>query len=526
MSNNKKDILEYLQCMVSTETPTPPRIVNDMLDLIPKSIWEDDSATVLCPACKDGIFLREAALRMLRAKYEHMNPTEFRLKQELILKHILQHRLFGIAVSYRGYRVTKRTLYTCNDKFEDIDNIFFDESLGRYVKDKDGAEIEKQCFHFIENQKEVAQFFESKGVKDMYFDVIIGNPPYQLMYGTPGKNAFKSKPIYQDFITQAIALNPGYISMIVPDKWTFGTKELESFKQEFINDVRIEEYFDFINSDKIFPNVTIVGTCYFLWNKNKTDKNVKIHTYEDLDTKLEDSCRPLNNGSGTFSRLALGDDILKKCRTPHSMSERVTGWAVFGVSGSLIKDKDKEENKFFHKEDKANTIPIYSLNHEKDGTRFRWYFVDKKAPFLRLDNLEKWKLIFPKTMAASIYRRTDIVAPDKIFTDTWLNVFCDSEQECKNLDTYFKTDLFRYLLNLRCANQNVYRQVYELVPDLSDVKNPRTGKVGWKSDWTDADLKQLFDLTEEEMKYIKEQVSAADNGKDSVETPLETEEDE
>ena len=212
----KKDILEYLQCMVNTETPTPPKIVNDMLDLIPESVWLDDNAKILCPACKDGIFLREASLRILRKKYETMGPTEFRKHQNDITDHILRNRMFGIAISYRGYRVTKRSLYTCSDKYSNIDNIFFDESLGRYVKDKDGKEVEKQCFHFIENIDEVSKFFEGKGVKDMQFDVIIGNPPYQINDGGAGASA---TPIYNNFGDQAKKLNPQYLSMIIPSRW-------------------------------------------------------------------------------------------------------------------------------------------------------------------------------------------------------------------------------------------------------------------------------------------------------------------
>lgn len=147
--NQKKDILEYLQCMVNTETPTPLKIVNKMLDLIPSDVWLDDNAKILCPACKDGIFLREAVIRVLRAKHAKLGGYEFSIRQNEILNHILRNRIFGIAISYRGYRVTKRTLYTCRKDFADIDNIFFDESLGEYVKDKSGATVEKQAFHFI-----------------------------------------------------------------------------------------------------------------------------------------------------------------------------------------------------------------------------------------------------------------------------------------------------------------------------------------------------------------------------------------
>lgn len=112
--NKKRDILEYLQCMVNTETPTPIDVVNKMLDLIPVEVYNNDNSTFLCPCCKDGIFLREIAIRILKHKYNKLGEKEFLKNQNSILQHILEKQLFGIAISYRGYEITKRTLYTNN----------------------------------------------------------------------------------------------------------------------------------------------------------------------------------------------------------------------------------------------------------------------------------------------------------------------------------------------------------------------------------------------------------------------------
>lgn len=770
-NNKKRDILEYLQCMVNTETPTPIDVVNKMLDLIPVEVYNNDNSTFLCPCCKDGIFLREIAIRILKHKYNKLGEKEFLKNQNSILQHILEKQLFGIAISYRGYEVTKRTLYTNNlinlynvnniekqkeiteiktekktevknennikkidnkiqnttkDKYsvfseffkhhftdyinkareerekerkkqeqiekekyirkiivkrntdniffsierhnnneeaflakrqnderikpgsvpkiekegkinikqskediikdlnEEIDfylygykktiketenittnntnsntyynwyennykeieehsknidrvkkccydfsearwfvnaihnsyfkhkinikdkkqeyininNIYFNEALGKLVQDKDGNETEIQALHFIKNLEEISQFFESKGVKDMQFDVVIGNPPYQHNYGTPGKNAAKSFPIFHDFIEEAIKLKPKYFSFIVPDKWAFGTKELNKFKNDFLNDYRISKFYDIIDGASIFPTVNTGGICYFLWDKNKKNKEVNIYTYKDVDNLKEHTYRQMNNGSNCFSRFEKGDIIIKKCASKNTMTDIVTPRAVFGVSGSLTKDVDKEENKYFYigKDienkviDKQNTIPILSLNNHKDDpisfidkqntlipnnekNRFRWYYVDKNAPFLKLNNLNKWKFVFPKSGAESIYRRTLILKPNEIFTDTWLNVFVDTEQQARNVESYFKTYLFRYLLICKTSTQNVYADAYLLVPNLSNIKNPRTNKIGWESDWSNEDLQKLFNFTDDEMEYIKEQAIQADNGK-------------
>jgi len=58
------DVLSCLANLSSDEVFTPPHLANQMLDMLPKTLWRDKSASFLDPGCKSGVFLREIASRL------------------------------------------------------------------------------------------------------------------------------------------------------------------------------------------------------------------------------------------------------------------------------------------------------------------------------------------------------------------------------------------------------------------------------------------------------------------------------
>ncbi len=485
-----------------------------MLDLIPESVWLDDNAKILCPACKDGIFLREATLRILRKKYETMGPTEFRKRQNEITDHILRNRMFGIAISYRGYRVTKRSLYTCSDKYSDIDNIFFDESLGRYVKDKDGKEVEKQCFHFIENIDEVSKFFEGKGVKDMQFDVIIGNPPYQLNVGNDGGNKSKAKAIYHLFVEQALKLQPNYVSMIIQSRWMTRSAEgvSEAWTNNMLNCNHIKELHDFLDANICFPGVDIKGgVCYFIWDKEYNGK-CSYFLHEDLNSIPNCNADFLNaKGVGIVIRDPNALKIISKIENKEG---EYTKQESLNFSG-LVSPKDFFTNKqqltsswnaYAQKQTEHNNIKYYlnRVMHKKD---FGW---------INEEQIPKNKTSIPLhkvyiTSAAGSGTDAQVLGkpfygePNSVCSQTYLVIGYNPEKhkftkaQCENIISYIKTRFFRYLVSIKKKTQNGPRGVYQFVP-MQD----------FNEEWTDEKLYKKYNLTTDEIAFIESMVKPMD----------------
>jgi site-specific DNA-methyltransferase (adenine-specific) len=497
----KKDILEYLQCMVNTETPTPPKIVNDMLDLIPESVWLDDNAKILCPACKDGIFLREASLRILRKKYEIMGPTEFRKHQDDITDHILRNRMFGIAISYRGYRVTKRSLYTCSDKYSNIDNIFFDESLGRYVKDKDGKEVEKQCFHFIENIDEVSKFFEGKGVKDMQFDVIIGNPPYQESDGGAGASA---KPVYNEFVEQAKKLAPDYLSMIIPSRWFSGGKGLDEFRDKMLRDTKLKQLVDYPASAECFPGVEIKGgVCYFLWDKNYNG-DCEITTCKGIEKSI--STRPLLSKNNIFIRYNEAVPILQKIIEfdEQSFSNIVSARKPFGLTTDF---------KAYHKNRNADDVLIYA---NKD----QGYVACNQIP-QNFDIVKKYKIYISRAYGAGedfphqILNTPIFGDKNTCCTETYLLIGpFETKIETLNAIQYIRTRFFRFLVLMIKNTQDATKRVYQFVP----MQN-------FNEEWTDEKLYKKYNINADEIAFIESMIRPMDINADenTIDTDIDDE---
>lgn len=476
------DILECIANLSSDEVFTPPALANNILDLLPEEVWSNPDLTFLDPTCKTGIFLRECAKRLMCGLEEKIPDEDERRK------HIFTKMLFGMAITDITALMSRRTLYYSKSGTSENSVVQFSSAEGNIssVPGKHTFSGSKciycgstELFDRGDDKESHAYPFIHNFTPSMKFDVIIGNPPYQLNDG--GGTGSSAMPIYHKFIETAMAMEPKYLSMIIPSRWFAGGKGLDDFRAKMLSDTRLKVLVDHPNAEDCFPGVEIKGgVCYFLWDK-KYDGECEVISMLGGE-EVSRAKRRLDDYE-VFVRFNESIAIINKVREKNeaTLDKKVSSRKPFGFLADFSEFKKKEFK---------DSVKIYA---RKD---IGW--VSKNKIVINKDWIERYKVIISKAYGAGsgyphqITGKPILADKNSCCTETYLvmNLF-KNKDHARNFERYIKTRFFRFLVSVKKNTQNMSKSIFSFVPDLDMTQ-----------EWTDEKLYKRYGITEKEQEFI------------------------
>jgi len=489
--NYNPDVLSCLANLSNDEVFTPPQLANQILDMLPQELFRSPDTKFLDPCTKSGVFLREIAKRLIIGLADKIPNLQQRID------HIMHHQLYGIAITRLTALMSRRSLYCSKDAsgkyslshFDDADgNIHFDEILHTWQNGKciycgasqevydRGEDLETHAYEFIHTNN------LNELYNNMFFDVIIGNPPYQL---SDGGNAASAIPLYHLFVEQAKKLQPRYLSMIIPARWYSGGRGLDDFRTSMLNDTRIKYLTDYADSSECFPGVNIAGgVCYFLWAKEYSG-DCYVRNIIKGDEIILKRCL---SEFPVFVRSNVSINLIRKILTKAfiSLSQKVYPSNPFGfrtyVRGEHLKFKGST---------KLITSEGYGYVKRSDITKSQ-------------DAIDTYNVIMTRAMSGGNKPGSDgkyqivpstmrVMEPNEICAETYICIGnYQTKNEAQNLRAYLTTMFARFLMLQAMSSIMINKDAFQFVP-LQDFSKP----------WTDEELYKKYGLTDEEIAFIE-----------------------
>jgi site-specific DNA-methyltransferase (adenine-specific) len=495
------DVLETLAQLPNDEVYTHPKVVTAMLDSLPSDVWSKHDWKWLDPATKSGAFLREIYRRLMTGLYSWEPDAKTRRE------HILRNMIYGSSITEITGEVARRTLYQTRDatgqsvRDESLRDLIVDfqsrEGNVRFVSAEHkfgGSGQNRRCTicrapeALVRLQREnfayafIHGMYPPEEISEMKFDVIVGNPPYQI--GTEGHGATAST-IYNFFVERAIALDPRYVVMITPSRWFAGGKGLDEFRSRMIADRHLKTIVDNPKLFDVFPGVEIKGgVSWFVWDREH-DGDCEFST-RIKGVVTSTAIRDLRAGDGIVLRDNEAAKIVDKVRAVGlpSIESMVSVTKPFGLTmrsnykGSVSEPFD-------------GAVPLIYGN---------------KIGYSRLDQIQRnhewinrWKVLLPRAGDGHGRDQSYVIgepialAPGSACTQTYFIAgMFETREETENYAKYLSSKFARFLILQRKITQDVTQERFRFVP-----------LVDFNREWTDADLYERFGLSDDEMYYVE-----------------------
>jgi site-specific DNA-methyltransferase (adenine-specific) len=508
LKGRNPDVLTCIANLSNDEVFTPPELASRMLTMLEvawaeahadASIWANPEVTFLDPFTKSGVFLREIVSRLTVGLAIEIPNLAQRVD------HILTKQVFGIGITRLTSLLARRSIYCSKfangphsvaKSFTTEDgNVWYKRTEHSWVNGRcrfcnateseyaRGNDLETHAYAFIHADDVKARIAELFG-GDMQFDVIIGNPPYQL--GSDGGT--RDVPIYQHFVEQAKKLQPRYLAMVIPSRWMASGLGLGEFRQAMLGDRRIRELVDYPAANDVFPGVEVkAGVCYFLWDFAH-DGACRVTTVRGREV-----VGPVSRNLGEY-------DVLVRDGRAVSILHKVLDRAEPSINSILARDKEfgwTSNFDGFHATKSRGDVPLYYIRKMKRDVGY----ISRGEVTKSANLIDTWKVLVPKAFNGGdgvphqILGKPLIAPSPSVCTQSFLFFYVGSDREAKSLHSYYATKFFRFLVSLRKITQDATHSAYTWVPLQK-----------WNRAWTDDALYAKYGITAKEQAFIDSQV--------------------
>ena len=529
LANHNPDVLTCIANLSNDEVFTPPEFANRMLDTLEQawaesnggaSIWADSTVTFLDPFTKSGVFLREITGRLTQGLADEIPDLQDRVD------HILTKQVFGIGITTLTSLLARRSLYCSKDatgphsiakSFDrDWGNVWFERTEHAWVGGREGdlldsagvpvivgrrckfcgsqetrfardESFETHAYAFIHTDDVAGLVGELFGA-EVHFDVVIGNPPYQ-MTGAAGGSSDAS--IYHLFVEQAQRLSPRFLSMVTPSRWLAGGRGMEEFRSAMLGSGNLRKLVDYPMSAEVFPGVELKGgVSYFLWDASHTGSCEVVTIRSEVEQVSERDLAEFD----VFIRDPRAVEILKK----------ISAVGEPPITGILSRDTPFGLASNFNEFEKSSDdglVALFYINRMKRNVGY----VPRSTIVKNVQYVDSWKVLVPEAYNGGdstphqIVGKPAIAPPPSVCTQSYLFLHCASRSEAESIQSYYSTKFFRFLVSLRKITQHAIHSTYSWVPMQS-----------WDRMWNDEDLFAKYAFSESDREFVEEQIKPMD----------------
>lgn len=451
---------------------------------------------------KTGLYPLYVAYSFYKQRMDGMSDDDWTPEEcQYFWNEVIRDNVYVICKTPMAKSITRRTL--CG--YSDVKcNAHYFDDLVNMLKNKP-EQFKKRV---------MKGSYWKKDVKEMKFDAVVGNPPYQ-----EETDATRKPPIYNYFYDMAFELAP-IATLVTPARFLFDAGQTsKEWNRKMLSDEHFKVIRYFENSKDVFDTVDIKGGVAITYHDSNTNFGaIDIFTaYSELNeiiSKVKHMCEPtmdtIISARGTYRTTNIFN-----ADYPDAIERLGKGTGNMLVSNFFEKVPEAIANE--------TNEPCLRILCRVGGKRSICNILKKYIQPNKF--IDKYNVASPEANSNGRFgeRLTvgELLSPEEGATDTFISLGAfDTKFEALALQKYMKTKFFRALLGVKKVTQHCPPMVWEMIPCQEFSEN---SDIDWSKSIHEIDLLlyKKYGLSDEEIAFIESKVKPMD-GTSYYESMLKT----